>query len=138
MAMEKPPKLSKIWYKNSGSLTGFQLEFSNGLKSTLFETKRASVKDPLNNIKVDTQRSIAKVSMRVASTYLHDLSKFRLTDEYSQNIVDLVWHNCHDGQWVTREIPKGKEIIGFYCNTSGKDPSANGLYRLGFIVWTPP
>ena len=64
--MEKPPKLSKIWYKNSGSLTGFKLEFSNGLKSTLFETKRASVKDPIANVKIDTNRPIAKVSMRVA------------------------------------------------------------------------
>ena len=38
-----------------------------------------------------------------------------------------------DGEWVTQTIPKGKEIIGFYCNTEGKY-----INRLGFILWTPP
>ena len=63
------PKLNRIWYKNSGSLTGFQLEFTNRVKSSLFETERARKKDPLTYAKVDPSKKITKVSMRVASTF---------------------------------------------------------------------
>ena len=79
--MNKKIKLNRIWYKNSGSLTGFQLEFTNGVKSSLYETERASKKDPLTYVKVDPTKRVTKVSMRVASTYQHDLSKLRLTDD---------------------------------------------------------
>ena len=38
----------------------------------------------------------------------------------------------NNGLWKTREIPKGKEIVGFYGNSD-----ENRIYSLGFIVWSP-
>ena len=49
----KRPKLCRILYKNSGSLTGFQLEFTDGLKSPMFETERAKKKDQVCFVDVD-------------------------------------------------------------------------------------
>ena len=49
----KRPKLCRILYKNSGSLTGFQLEFTDGLKSPMFETERAKKKDQVCFTDVD-------------------------------------------------------------------------------------
>ena len=58
--------------------------------------------------------------MRVASTFEKDLSKFRLSDNKGKHVVDLVWFNCQEGKWLTRDIQENQEIIGFYCNTSGQ------------------
>ena len=100
----KRPKLCRILYKNSGSLTGFQLEFTDGLKSPMFETERAKKKDQVCFTDVDYTRRISKVSMRVASTFEKDLSKFRLSDNKGKHVVDLVWFNCQEGKWLTRDI----------------------------------
>ena len=45
-------------------------------------------------------------------------------------------HFDDEGEWVTKDVPEGKEIIGVYGGT-GKDDADNDLFRLGFIVWTP-
>ena len=44
------------------------------------------------------------MSMRVASTFEKDLSKFRLSDSKGKHVVDLVWFNCQEGKWLTRDI----------------------------------
>ena len=103
----------------------------------MFETERAKQKDQICFADVDQSRRISKVSMRVASTFEKDLSKFRLSDSKGKHAVDLVWHNCQEGKWLTRDIPDNWEIIGFYCNTSGQGGQGTRLYRLGFILWSP-
>ena len=81
------------------------------------------------------------------------LSEMKLLDSQGAIIADLIWKNPtvsatnsdisdDDGyeskynteQWITREIPIGKEIIGLYCNTSG---DVRYIKSLGFVLWTP-
>ena len=45
----------------------------------------------------------------------------QLVDEDGAVLLDLEWQRRDDGEWDTRDIPEGKEIIGLYMSTSG-DP----------------
>ena len=64
-------KLKTIRYKQYyfGELSGIQFEFTNGIKSPMFETERAKRKDPLIELKtinIDTSKVIAKICMQVS------------------------------------------------------------------------
>ena len=46
----------------------------------------------------------------------------RLIDQFGKNIVELIWcTNTTECKWVSRDIPKGSQIIGLYCNTSSNN-----------------
>ena len=81
---------------------------------------------------IDGAKKLVKISVRVKEgKYLHGL---RLIDDSGTNVVDI---NAKDeGEWVTKDIPTGKEIVGYYCSTKKGDLD-DSIHRLGFLVWTP-
>ena len=109
-------KLKTIRYKQYyfGELAGIQFEFTNGIKTPMFETERAKRKDPLIELKtlnIDTTKTIAKICMKVSDgSYINGL---RLIDNKGSYVVDVSWDDItNEGDWVEKEIPKGQEIVG--------------------------
>ena len=92
------------------------------------ETKIAS-----QSVDVDPTKHIRQISMFVTDAW--SLAKLRLTDDHGDNFVDLEWTSKYDnrGQWLTRDIPADKTIIGLYCNTQKYDFA---IPCVGFTVWT--
>ena len=59
LPLNKKMKLKRIGYKkqsSNGSLTGFQLEFTNGAKSPLFETEYARNNNKLEYVDIGMSR----------------------------------------------------------------------------------
>ena len=126
-------KLCGINYKKAADdypLSGFQLEFTGGVQSELFETNYARKNNKLNSVQIDVTRRIRKISMFVCTANNY-LKRLRLIDDNNENLADLTWWTNDQGEWITQEIPYDSEIIGFYCNTS----TSNFICRLGFILW---
>ena len=57
----------------------------------------------------------------------------RLTSDAGANLVDEDF-DANNGEWVTRDIPTGYEIIGLYMSKAGDKAYIQGL---GFILWKP-
>ena len=55
-------------------------------------------------------------------------------DDQGEDLVDLVLGEQSEGEWVIREMPEGKEIIGLYCNNLSHK---RYLESLGLILWKP-
>ena len=92
-------KLCGINYKKAADdypLSGFQLEFTGGVKSDLFETNYAKKNNKLHHVKVDVTRKIRKVSMFVCTANNY-LKKLKLLDEHNKAIVNLTWWNNPTG-----------------------------------------
>ena len=109
-------KLKTIRYKEYyfGELSGIQFEFTNGIKTPMFETERAKRKDPLielKTIEIDTSKTIGRICMKVSDgSYINGL---RLVDNNGNYIVDVNWDEItNEGEWIEHEIPEGHEIIG--------------------------
>ena len=58
----------------------------------------------------------------------------KFSDEHDQAIIDETWDKRDDGNWITREIPAAKEIIGVFVNTTFE---SDRIKKIGFLVWTP-
>ena len=116
-------------------MTGLQLEFTNEVTSACYETKFARENNKFEKVTIDTTKTIRKVAMFVTSNQRRFLNKLRFLDENNEVIAELVCYDDNHGQWITHDIPSGKEIIGIYCNTNKEK-----LYicRMGFMLWTPP
>ena len=126
-------KLCGINYKKAADdypLSGFQLEFTGGVTSDLFETNYARKNNKLDGVKIDVTKRIRKISMFVCTANNY-LKRLKLISDQDEDLVDLTWWTNNQGVWITQEIPYDCEIIGFYCNTS----TSNFICRLGFILW---
>ena len=64
----------------------------------------------------------------------YGLTGLRLIDEQGAYVVNL--HFKDAGDWVTQDVPKGKEIIGLQ-GIKGDTLNGGCFSRLGFILWTP-
>ena len=62
------------------------------------------------------------------------INRFRLMDDQGGDVVDLVFGEQEAGEWVIRELPEGKEIIGLYCNTQSH---RRYIESIGLILWKP-
>ena len=82
---------------------------------------------------MDTNSTIRRISVKVIAG--NTLRGLRLLDNEGRCIVDRVWDTLYTdgGDWVTQEIPEGKEIIGVQCNAT----KFGLIPRLGFFLWSP-
>ena len=62
------------------------------------------------------------------------IKRFKLTDDQGMDVVDITLGNQEAGEWVLREVPEGREIVGLYCNSTS---SSSCLESLGLITWKP-
>lgn len=84
-------QLSAINYKQFSdfySLSGIQLEFSNGAQTPLFESE-AAYWDEINTVEIDQTRRIRYISLRFNNVAYEGI---RLSDEEGLYILDLTWH----------------------------------------------
>ena len=69
--------------------------------------------------------------------YNRQIKGIRLIGEEELNIVDETWDRWDaDGEWVTKEIPEGHNIIGLQTHSlslGGEDM----LMRVGYVLWSP-
>ncbi len=114
-------------------LDRIQLGFTNGVQSSYFNTSWVKDETELKWTEIDTSKTIRKVSVYWGMGYC--IERLRLIDENDENIIELNWDESNNGEWITKEIPKGQEIIGLYCNKIIASPGIIG--RLGFILWNP-
>ena len=85
---------------NADQLCGIRFVFTNGQKSTLFQTsqpKKLGSIEELKTIKIDPSKKIRQVSMKVWNGFA--ISGMRLIDEEGEHIVDLNWSGV--GAWAT-------------------------------------
>ena len=69
--------------------------------------------------------------MRVREyAYIH---RIKFLDKDDVIVLDLTF-DTGPGDWYSRRVPAGREIIGLYCNT---DQDSHYIKNLGFILWTP-
>ena len=95
------------------------------------ETEQGKSDTP-NKIDIDVSKKIVKVSIHVKDgKYFHGL---RLIDDAGANVVDI--NGKDEGDWIEKDIPKDKEIVGLYCSTKKGDLD-DSIHRFGFMVWTP-
>ena len=93
MPLDQEIKLQTIKYKqfdNQKFLSGMQLEFSNGIKTPMFQAGMEAEMgwDP-KTIKIDTTRKIAQISMNVHVGAIHGM---RLIDDNGEYIMNVTWH----------------------------------------------
>ena len=136
--LDKKIKLDQVQYKIFGnsdnSLTGIGLNFTTIGTSSFMETEQGK-SDTINNAAVDISKKIVKISVRVKEEG-KKITGLRLIDDADANVVDI--NTKDEGDWATKDIPAGKEIIGLYCSTQ-KGDLEDSIHRLGFILWnTPP
>ena len=105
------------------------MEFTNGVESPLFENEDAG-NNELKFVEIDQTKDIRKVSMYCCHGDDNDIQRMRLIDENNLNILEIIWHDTNDGSWITKKIPDGKEIIGFYGHVTR---SRSQIASLGFI-----
>ena len=127
-------KLMRFSYRtvySKGSLSSFQLHFTDEVESQVFEASKS--KASLTHIEIDTERTIRKISLKIA--YNEEIRGLRLMDEFDEFIVDVTWCEHSDiGEWVTKQIPKGLEIIGVRCRTQHYYTI---IPRIDFLLWKP-
>ena len=110
MGRYKEMKIASIRYKclhDCYELTAIQLCFTNGEKTTPFETaaSQAGV-ETWKTIQVDQTHPIKRISVKQQSGFIDGL---RLTDEEGRTIVDECWNTLMQGDetWKHYEIPAG-------------------------------
>ena len=82
----------------------------------------------LKSININTAKSIAKISIKVDDDQILGL---RLIDDKGNYLADIVWCICSDdGEWVTKNIPDGLEIIGIRYEPS----TGQYITKLEFIL----
>ena len=102
--------------------------FSNEVETPLYEDEGYKQDDFMwKFIDIDPSRQIRSISVR--SDVAGWIFGLRLMDENGENIVDANWNKVEDGDWVTKDIPAGEEIIGIKCDDQIK--------RIGFMCYRP-
>lgn len=82
--------------------------------------------------KIDITKRIDQVCAFVNND--GQINRFRLLDDQGEDVVDLVLGEQTAGEWVIREVPAGKEIVGLYCNTQSH---RRHIESIGLILWKP-
>ena len=116
-------------------LEGIQLDFTNEVQSPLMQSKFARRSNSsVRKVEVNSRKRVAKISMLVHRGWA--LRGIRLIDENENYIIDTVF-NCtqREGDWITRIIPEGQEIIGIVCSTSS---NTFFISHIAFLLWRPP
>ena len=115
-------------FQNDGVLAGIQLELSDKegwILHEMFKTEDCGRKTTAHA--VDMDRPIRSISMKIDADMLYGL---RLTDERGEHIVDATWCNSDFQQeWITKQIPEGRQIMGLLCNTENAF-----IQRIGFVL----
>ena len=86
----------------------------------------------MKHFKVDTQRRIAAVSVKL-NDELGRIYGIRFLDDAGEPIMDADWFTPSEGnlhEWKTATIPEGREIIGVHATHDG-----DYLTSLGMTVW---
>ena len=70
----------------------------------------------MKHIEIDPALTIRQISVKIA--FNEEIRGLRLIDEGGQYIADETWCESSDiGEWETKVMPKGLEIIGVRCRT---------------------
>ena len=126
--MVRPIQITYKNFEDRGRLTAIELLFSNEVETPLYEDEGYRQEDFMwKFIDVDPNRQIRSISVR--SDVAGWIFGLRLMDEDGVNIVDENWNKVEDGEWVTKDIPAGEEIIGIKCDDQIK--------RIGFVCYRP-
>ena len=103
-------KLEKIRFKvkdEKFKLTGFQMCFSDGIESELYEEEYYKKDGFLTQEAVISAeiKKIRQISVKRANELTCGL---RLIDEEGKNILDVTFFTEYEiGQWITQDIPEG-------------------------------
>ena len=79
---------------------------------------------------INNRRSISKISVLWFKNHVNGL---RFTDDKGINFVNEIWYE-KKGDWETKEVPAGSELIGIQCNT---DSLSFSMPVLNFMLWCP-
>ena len=129
--MTQPVKLTAIkWkqYRDDDVLCAIQLIF-NTHKTPMFASSDSDGYE-LRTAKIDGEKRIATIMVRVYRGY--QMAALKLISDQDEIIYDEDWAPGY-GQWETREIPDGEQLIGIATAESGSDY----FYSLGFITGSP-
>lgn len=118
-------KMSRI-KTNWTSLRSFQMTLTPNLTSP---TMQASELGNVDKEYVMNVQGAPITSVSVKLTGQMQIYGIKFT--YSTGDVHVLFE-ADGGLWKEREIPKGKQIVGFYGNAD-----EDRINTLGFIVWTP-
>ena len=80
---------------------------------------------------LDPQKTIRKVCIRL-NKQNNFIFGVKILDDTGAELANLFDSGAGYGEWQTQEIPEGKEIIGFYGNTTQER-----IQCFGLVVWTP-
>ena len=118
---------------NWSSLRSIQLHLTGNISSTELAASQRGDFDRENmmniNIPPNQKRSvpITEIGIKMSSS----LQFYGIKFTYATGDVFTLFE-ADGGLWKTKQIPKGKDIIGIYGNAD-----EDRLYSLGFIVWEP-
>ena len=112
-------KLVAIHYKYGKEpkcLYSIQMEFANGLKSPLFETRdaRDDKTAAVNTIQIEQNLIIRQIGVKMKGIQIIGL---KLIDHNEEVYAEHIWGSKYFGNWVIQKIPFGHEIIGLQCCT---------------------
>ena len=112
--LTKRIKLQKISYQTA-ALHKIKFHFTSDVESPLFECAT-----PCNGLKqktIDSDRPLKKFMVRLQKNN-NFIFGLKIMDDKGAEAANLFDSGSGYGEWVTQEIPEGKEIIGFYGNTT--------------------
>ena len=113
--MIRPIQITYKCFEDRGRLTAIEILFSNGVETPLFEEE--GYKDSnfeWKFIDIDPNKPIRKISVR--SDVAGWIFGLRFINADGENIIDENWNTTEDGDWVTKDIPEGEEVIGIKCD----------------------
>ena len=91
-------------------MSGIQLGFEDGTRSTLLESDNANT-EVLKEIEIDPSRTIRAISMLLY--YGRNIEGLRFYDNEMNFIIDITWDHSSAGSWTDPQfIPEDMQIIG--------------------------
>jgi len=122
---------------NWSSLRNIQLFFTSDIESDSLDCGVRSEMDIRKEIMLNVEappgqkRSVPITEISVKMT--NDKSIYGLRLKYATGDIHTLYE-VESGDWKTKAIPEGKEIIGLYGDYSEDEEKIN---TLGFILWQP-
>ena len=127
----RPVRLSRIIANFEKYLMGFEFQYSNG-QCTDFQGDRG---DPSNlkQYMIPDQMKIRRISVFIVKG-TNFIAQIQFTDDQNQLITRMpAQQNDMTGEWMTQDIPEGKELIGLNW-TAGTHNIMTGVQLL---LWKP-
>ena len=109
-------KLNRIGFRSTGKdkpISALQLSFTNKVESPLIETVKGISQEELLFEDIDTSKDIRKITMQVKSGFIN---KIRFVDSEGKSILEWGCQGSIRKEWMTCEVPEGKEIIGIFSS----------------------